>query len=107
MDPQRYCHYLEDQLAAVNARLKEVMRDAEQRGREWTGRSDSLTGRLRSALAEIESRFAELKAACPVEDSGDLRLPDGGLRELQLVLGRLSESVRGALLPDTLAWVSP
>ena len=61
---------------------------------------------LHAIVDEIDEQLVQLTSACPADWSPNRRTIDQKMRELQLTLGKLSERVRGPLIPDSLSWIS-
>jgi hypothetical protein len=106
MELTSYCTSLEKHLTGWKSKIYDVIRIVD---RLPNNEKEAVFPSLRNLYAivdEIDEQLVQLTSACPADWSPNRRTIDQKMRELKLTLGKLSERVRGPLIPDSLSWIS-
>jgi hypothetical protein len=106
MDTSTYCDMMERQLTAWGSKIREVIRLSDRLSAGERETATPSTHSLHGIVGEIDSQLALLKTACPADWLPQRRAVEDKMHELQETLKKLSESVHGPLIPDSLSWVS-
>ena len=106
MDVNSYCDSLDKQLGGWKATIYDVIRVVDKLP---AGNKEDIYPAIRGLHAVVDQINAELenlRTACPADWSPNRRNIEEKMAELQQTLRKLSEKIKGPLIPDSLSWVS-
>jgi hypothetical protein len=106
MEVSAYCSALETQLTGWKARIYDVLRVVDRLPNAQKETAFASIRNLHAIVDEINAELENLRTACPADWSPSRATIDRRMADLRDTLRRLSEQVKGPLIPDSLAWVS-